>query len=733
MENKEEAWRRVIARRKKDYDGLSQFAKADVKNVIGGAMTHISWKGNGIPNLNNALEILLETCSDANGDVVQRRKAFQELKLLLATIDNAKSAQRPNEPLPVERLDQQREQQQSRSMSAGQATALALQNRSRTASTTEQNANAASSARPALSETRTSSSAAESSNEPTQAKKKIHPRDWNCIPLDFARSMGPAAEQARQFLKLTPDQQECYCVICLKGMALRNTTIIDHCDSKSHIEKLELVTGNKSSNLGSDNGERIGTAPSPSQNVHAAISPVATSRALQNGQSDFFHPAASTQAEASSAARRAFSSADDWSSFPQSFPQPFPQPASRRQEIPLTETFQQAMNSGVLQEMTSGGNPVPPLTDTGRNVPSSAAMIGAQSGSHFQQPVFPSWPSDPQMPATQYQTNSLETAFSEPPAHIGPNPSRLVEQVQTIIPNRRIHFGPDPYEEATKSSRFSLSVDKRDNIATVDYKESPIDEMTGKLFEKRLREWDPYWYWTPKSVVASGLTSKVLRCYPKKGFIETAARISIPAGFKDVQNIDLVTWGKYKDWSDKEYAVILRMLPLCLDSVSAKRADCHYWPKGTFFQLNGNAEEIAQRREQDVQGTRYWQGMCREFVLSAYIRDAQRKTVIEIGCKDDDLFYFSLSVCQFISPERMFERVKTGTLLRIEREEATEKAKAFAKKHMTMSLDSDGEEVKGNEEQGVFIVNLMCPMSKSIISTPVRGRNCRHWQVSKFF
>jgi hypothetical protein len=64
---------------------------------------------------------------------------------------------------------------------------------------------------------------------------------------------------------------------------------------------------------------------------------------------------------------------------------------------------------------------------------------------------------------------------------------------------------------------------------------------------------------------------------------------------------------------------------------------------------------------------------------------------------------------------------------RLSLEAAMDKAVGFTIEQMLV-VDSDEDEEE--EELGKFIFSLLCPLTGSPMKFPVRGRNCKHWQVS---
>lgn len=326
--------------------------------------------------------------------------------------------------------------------------------------------------------------------------------------------------------------------------------------------------------------------------------------------------------------------------------------------------------------------------------------------------------------------------------------------VQTICPLAAKGFGQFSTEETTSvlSSRSLLEPSERftivaaaDRIPTiagavrdrgstrVTFKMATIDAPLAKTLMARLQEWDPFW--VNLALVRIGVTSTVDHTYPVTDLIKTAAAITeLDLSCLKAHSSQL-RWGKERSnklWTQKEDALILRMLPLNVDAAyGKKRADCHLWPKGTFLEINGKPVDLNQRKQQAHDHTE-WKCMSKELNVTAHIANPKQKTRIQMVCLDDQPYFYCLGMFQYRSVDDVFASVMNPASLEtikiISIEESRKKAMDFAARQMTVGLDSDTDNAD-KDDAGRFIFSLTCPISKTIMTTPVRGKQCKHWQV----
>lgn len=257
-----------------------------------------------------------------------------------------------------------------------------------------------------------------------------------------------------------------------------------------------------------------------------------------------------------------------------------------------------------------------------------------------------------------------------------------------------------------------------------------IDVAIAKQVGLRLKEWDPFW--RNIAIVGIGVTSSVGGTSPATDLIKSAAhhRVVLPLHEK----LPVSQWGSKRapvPWKNGDTALILRMLPAKVRSYRTKRADCHLWPKGTFLQVNGTPIKIEQRNQQSHDLSE-WKGLCKEVDLTELIVDPQQENMIQICCCDDQQYVYTVSQCQYRSVDELYKTLVNQAnqeyITTLSYSASFEKALNFASRQMTVALDRDNEDMDEIESRK-FIFTLTCPISKTRITTPVRGKSCKHFQV----
>jgi hypothetical protein len=279
---------------------------------------------------------------------------------------------------------------------------------------------------------------------------------------------------------------------------------------------------------------------------------------------------------------------------------------------------------------------------------------------------------------------------------------------------------------ADNAPTISGSIKERDNIQITVAPRSLVPQATKEL-ATRLNEGDPFW--CIQSVVDAGVTSPVGK--PNVEAARTAARIDINLSNPSVRSlIPSAIWGKIQTDSPKDgdVALVLRMLPLS-SNCTKKRADCHLWPQGTFLQIDGNGMRLTQRRQQSHDLTQ-WKGMCKHLNVTEHISDPKKITRIQLCCYDDQPYLYCLAFCKFRSPDAIYQMLMNPAqnwTEKLSREEGFRKAIQYVNANGQMVvLDSDNE---SEPEVAKLIFSLICPISKTLMQTPVRGKSCKHWQV----
>ena len=285
-------------------------------------------------------------------------------------------------------------------------------------------------------------------------------------------------------------------------------------------------------------------------------------------------------------------------------------------------------------------------------------------------------------------------------------------------------------DEASKhcASKYSGSLKERNNAKCSFRREYPTTQMNQE-FGRRLQTWDPFWL--SKHLVISGVTVSVDIVEPRGR--EPRPTFAFSCSFKlNERQIKLVkSWGETQPEKvqNGEWRLICRMLPLKPNT--KKRADCHLWPKGTYLVLNDKPVEITQRKQQS-HDLKLWKGMCNALDLTGYIRDPSERAGLHMCCYDEEKYMIVIAVCQYQSSEYIFRSLvqniqsPLSKLQMVSYDDSMNRVMQITSQQ-TMVIDSDDENEEGDHGKASF--SLICPVSKQIMNTPVRGRNCKHFQV----
>jgi hypothetical protein len=316
----------------------------------------------------------------------------------------------------------------------------------------------------------------------------------------------------------------------------------------------------------------------------------------------------------------------------------------------------------------------------------------------------------------------------------------------------KTNFAVDVVVPSTKLTKFSCYVKSRPFVGVNYYKQS----LSGTLMEKvgnRLAKWEPFW--ETQKILATGLTVPVAnRNYfnvrkadvPPEPTPNTVASFDmsffLPSVAEFINLNVLPTNGNAKP-KEGEYRVLFRMVPVKpSEEQKKKRADCHIWPKGTFLVVkapSGGFPQLLEQKKQQSWDTKYWQGLSKHLDLTPAIKHLLKPTRsnklgIELCCHDDQQYYYSVAVCKYVSPSSLYTRLMAPSnpyMVRLSLDASYGKAVAMMQNN-EVSLDSDDEgdqdAARGALKRITF--SMKDPVSKTKISTPVRGRKCRHFSVS---
>jgi hypothetical protein len=254
---------------------------------------------------------------------------------------------------------------------------------------------------------------------------------------------------------------------------------------------------------------------------------------------------------------------------------------------------------------------------------------------------------------------------------------------------------------------------------------APIDNISVLC---RLNEWDPFW--SNVSIGKIGATRPIDSTYPWTDTIATVGGFRLDTSALGAMALSRKQISSRR-WINDEYAILLRMIPLDHKEGSKRRADCHIWPKGTFLQINGVPTSLIQRRQPRC-NSRQWAGISDGLNIVPLIQNPNSPSTIEIFCYDDQSYVYCASLSQYRSVDHVLWRLTKGgsqeRITVVPLDESKRRAVSFAKSLVTIDIDEyDGDNAM--EEQGKFNVSLKCPISKSAMQIPVRGRNCSHRQV----
>jgi hypothetical protein len=295
------------------------------------------------------------------------------------------------------------------------------------------------------------------------------------------------------------------------------------------------------------------------------------------------------------------------------------------------------------------------------------------------------------------------------------------------------------------------------------------DNMT-KQFLKRLSKWDPHWI--AEQTFCTGLTVPVTKHkYRANNGVPdfaplTAARFTTTDLLKIAgPRLGQVYQGQAP--KDNELRILIRMLPLYLSKQKdggKHRADVHIWPKGTYLQIRpcsvlkplGTPQKLDQRKQQS-HDTSKWLGICKHLDITSIIKTAygstptslkygNRQSTVELGCYDPEMYMFSLAMCRYRSPQALSKTLlqkgeqhsAMSLLKRISLDEMYGRAKRLMDSNEVI-LDCDSDDDDGKEDDDdekpkklrSILFSIRDPITMAAIKNPVRGKQCKHFSVSK--
>lgn len=293
-------------------------------------------------------------------------------------------------------------------------------------------------------------------------------------------------------------------------------------------------------------------------------------------------------------------------------------------------------------------------------------------------------------------------------------------QVGTVRETLVVKFPADTLP--TKSNAIEARGD-----AAFRYRPEALTLKQAENISSRFSKWDPFW--RVKHFVACGTTARAKKVVSdQQGFSVALFSFSMRP-----DQITGVAWGGEVTNGTKR--LILRMLPVT--PTLKNRADFHLWPKGTFIVVNDSSTglQLVQRKQQS-HDHKYWAGLCQHLDLTDRIKQPLLDTQIKILTYEEQQYYFCVAVCEHVTPSSLYknmlsekpESLSTPLLTKLSREASISKAMDFTKQE-TVILD-ENDDAPMEDSGGKFVFTLTCPFSKVIMAKPVRGRKCRHYQVS---
>lgn len=290
-----------------------------------------------------------------------------------------------------------------------------------------------------------------------------------------------------------------------------------------------------------------------------------------------------------------------------------------------------------------------------------------------------------------------------------------------------LHFPAD--SSPTKSCSQITRVEK-----SVRFTPQLLNEVQAEDLSERLSKWEPYWkvaQYVSCGVTSIGEDSKTRNSSQMVASCRFALK---PEQIKDMKRTD---WGirpVSKNYIDNQMRMIILMLPMTPNK-KYPRADTHFWPKGSFIVVNKSVVGVDQRKQQSHDHSK-WSGLCRPLDLTQHIQNPTDYNEVKLLTYDVQQFYYCIALCRYVSPASLFQTMinppptMQPIMKKLSREEGLRKALSYTKQQ-TVALD-DEENDQPDDSLGKFVFTLTCPFTRSPLNRPVRGENCRHFQVSFF-
>lgn len=314
------------------------------------------------------------------------------------------------------------------------------------------------------------------------------------------------------------------------------------------------------------------------------------------------------------------------------------------------------------------------------------------------------------------------------------------------------------------------------------YSTCTLDGPDVDSFYRRLERWEPYWNLVhdctlkkhvggadyrngsvPKQYEIGCKTTRIARCagigpgnmmktIPEPPIGATQLKFNIP--LEVLQEAEALDWGKIRpyppgklSYKHGERRLLLRALPLHIPKkYVGKKSDTHLWPKGSFVQLNATPLVIAQRKQQSHDHV-LWKGMCHALDLTQYVAHPTMINELCMVTRDDAEYAIQVAVLEYIAPDSLHELCLSPStsslspssynklsIQKLTKDEGMAVAMEYLKKDAVVVDDDDDDNGKDTTTTSTtpaditLTFSLLCSMSMTAMTTPVRGKQCRHMQ-----
>jgi hypothetical protein len=260
----------------------------------------------------------------------------------------------------------------------------------------------------------------------------------------------------------------------------------------------------------------------------------------------------------------------------------------------------------------------------------------------------------------------------------------------------------------------------------------PISVDAGIACMDWLEAWEPFWQLLPEAVMQVGSTYVAEDKFgaPEVKLNTTGQLTVYISKFSEILGMRGASpkWGKPYEGAlsphDGDTTLLLHMAPL--SSVMTNKVGKHLWPLGTFLVIDGSPVKITQR-DQNLDDK--WYGPSLPLDVTQYVKDPKKPLTIELGCHESVPFVYCLAVHKYRTVGDFIETLRFS-MNRASPDDGVKKVCSLLKAaSTTICIDTDEDE-PDDKEIGKLVFSLRCPLTRKPIETPIRGKNCKHFQVS---